>query len=259
MKYLLIAGSVCLLLVLVAGVWAGDPDLIIYYSFDNFGDVVLDESGKGHNGKVVGEITPDPGGKRGGAAKFTKGAYFDLDGANFPVADVPIDAMTLCAWAKPENTGDHLAIFNARATDQTWLVHPEFRSDGVFRWLLRAAGGVTIFDIKAGQWTADQWYHFAGVYSSADNLAILYINGEKIADKQTEGNAKIASDWGMGARVGRNIDDARPFAGLMDDFCIFKKALTQSEIQAIMVGGPPSAAPVPTKGSIATTWGEIKR
>ncbi len=127
----------------------------------------------------------------------------------------------MCAWAKPENTGDHQAIFNARAADQTWLIHPEFRNGGKVRWLLRAAGGQTIFDIQDGQWNADQWIHFAGVYSSEAGQAVLYLNGEKIAEAQ--GNAKIASDWGLGARVGRNIDDARPFAGLMDDLCMFKK------------------------------------
>lgn len=255
MKYTIL---VCMVLILVTSLtsFAADPDLVIYYSFDNFNNIVPDESGKGHDGKIVGEIKPDTEAKRGGSAKFTKGAYLDLDGPNFPSSDIPVDAMTLCAWAKPENTGDHHAIFNARASDQTWLVHPEFRSDGKVRWLLRAAGGQTIFNIQDGQWNPDQWIHFAGVYSSEIGQAVLYLNGEKIAEAQ--GNAKIASDWGLGARVGRNIDDARPFAGLMDDFCMFKKALTQAEIQELMVVGPPSAAPVSYKQKVTSTWGEIK-
>ena len=62
----------------------------------------------------------------------------------------------------------------------------------------------------------------------------------------------------MGARVGYNIDDARPFTGLMDDFCIYKKALSQAEVQVVMDGGPPSAAPVPNESSLASTWGEVK-
>jgi len=261
MKYFMLASSVCLLLILsMSAMAAGDPDLVIYYSFDNFGAVVSDESGKGHDGTVVGDVKLDANGKRGGAAKFAKGSYLDLKGDAFPTSDIPVDAMTLCAWAKPENTGDSHAIFNARAEDQTWVVHPEFRGDGKFRWLLRTAGKTTIFDIQQGQWTPDQWVHFAGVYSSTgDNKGILYINGEKLAEEAARvANAKIAGDWKMGARVGKNIDDARPFTGLMDDFCMFKRALSQDEIKTLMVSGPPVASPVSKVKSLTTTWGSIK-
>lgn len=259
MRRVVFVCSFALLLAFTALSWAGDPDLVIYFSFDNFSNIVPDESGKGHNGTVVGDVKPVPDGKRGGAAKFAKGSYIDLDGANFPKADIPVDAMSICAWAKPENTGDHHAIFNARASDQTWLVHPEFRSDGKIRWLLRSYGGTTIFNIQEGQWTPDQWIHYAGVYSSADNKAILYVNGEKLAEVDTQGNAKIAGDWAMGARVGYNIDNARPFTGLMDDFCIFKRALSQDEVKVIMRSGPPTAAPVDGGKTVTSTWGYLKR
>jgi hypothetical protein len=260
MKPVLFTLLMGLILVMTASTWAAsDPDLVIFYSFDKFGNVVSDESGKGHDGTIVGDVKPDAGGKRAGAAKFTKTSYLDLKGETFPTADVPSSAITLCAWAKPENTGDNQAIFNARAADQTWVVHPEFRGDGKLRWLLRTAGGATIFDIQQGQWTPDQWIHFAGVYNSADSKGILYINGEKIAEATAAvANTKIVGDWKMGARIGKNIDDARPFAGLMDDLCMFKRALSQSEIKTIMVGGPLTPTLVPTEKSLATTWGNIK-
>jgi hypothetical protein len=256
MRYILFVISMCVLLTLSLVALAADPDLVIYYSFDNFGTVVLDQSGKGHDGTVVGDIAQDAAGKRGGAAKLTKGSYFDLKGETFPTTDIPSDAITLCLWAKPENTGDHQATLNARAEDQTWISHAEFRSDGKLRWLLRTAGGTTIFDIQNGQWTPDQWIHYAGVYDSAKNIGVLYINGEKIAE--AAGNVKIAGDWKMGARLGKNIDDARPFVGLMDDFCLYKRALTQDDIKIIMVSGPPTASTVSAKGTLTTTWGSIK-
>lgn len=256
MRYTLLAISLLLAVSMVS--WSADSDLVIYYSFDNFANVVPDDSGKGHNGTIVGDITFDAGGKRGGAAKFVKNAYIDLDGANFPIADVPVDAITLCAWAKPENTGDNQAIFNARASDETWVVHPEFRGSGKVRWLLRTAGGTTIFNMEEGQWNPDQWQHFAGIYDSANNKAILYLGGELVKEMDTTGNTKIVGDWKLGARVGKNIDDARPFAGLMDDFCIYKRALSQDEIKAIMDGGPQMPSSISSEGSITTTWGKIK-
>ncbi len=255
MKYLLFAGTICLALVMVSSVWA-DPDLVIYYSYDSFADVVPDESGKGHDGAVVGDVTPDAGGKRGGAAKFANGGYLDLDGANFPTSDVPTDGIAICVWMKLEDTGGHHEIFNARASDETWLTHPEPRSDGQVRWLVRSYGGTTIMEVKAGQWPAGEWMHFAGIYSSADSMGTLYLNGENVGE--TAGSGQLAGDWGMGARVGKTIDDARPFTGLMDDFCIYKRALSQDEINNLMAGGPPSASAVSPEDSLSTTWGGLK-
>jgi len=259
MKRLLFVGSICLALVLASGAWA-DPDLVIYYSYDSFDAVVPDESGNGNDGTVMGDVTPDAAGKRGGAAKFATGSYLDLDGANVPAAGLPSDAMTLCAWMNLESTGGDHALFNARAADETWLIHPEAKEGaGQFRWLLRTAGGETIFDIRAGSPAVGQWLHFAGVYSAADDLATLYINGIEVGTEVARiANANIAGDWGLGARVGMNIDDARPFTGLMDDFLIYKRALPAEEVLMVMDGGPVVDAPVPDEDSLISTWGDIK-
>ncbi|MFZ2146393.1 MAG: LamG-like jellyroll fold domain-containing protein [Sedimentisphaerales bacterium] len=213
-----------------------DPSLVIYYSFDEVSDIVADQSGKGHDGLVVGEVTADANGKYNGAAKFATGSYLDLDGPNFAAEDIPTSGMTLAAWIKCTNTGDHHAIFNARASDETWVVHPEARSNGEFRWLLRSYGGTTMFDIRAGAVTWDEWLHFAGTYDKATGKAALCINGELVSEVDVASPADIAGDWGLGARVGYNIDNARPFTGLMDEFRMFKRALSQDEVKKIMQG-----------------------
>ncbi len=115
----------------------GDPSLVIYYSFDEVTDIVADQSGNGHDGVVNGDITADPGGVRSGAGKFASGSFLDLNGPGIPAEHIPTSGMTLAAWIKCENTSGHHAIFNARASDSTWLIHPEARSNGEFRWLLR--------------------------------------------------------------------------------------------------------------------------
>ncbi len=180
-----------------------DSSLVIYYSFDSVSDIVADQSGNGHDGVVTGEITAEPVGKYSGAAKFTTGSYLDLDGENFPAEEIPTTGITLAAWVKCENTGGHHAIFNARAGDATWLVHPELRSDGSFRWLLRSYGGTTIFDIRAGTVTWDEWLHFAGTYDKASGKATLYINGEVVQEENVSNPPDIAGDWGQ--RCSRGI------------------------------------------------------
>ncbi|MBN2314787.1 MAG: LamG domain-containing protein [Sedimentisphaerales bacterium] len=215
------------------GADGSDPTLSIYYTFDEVGDVVADQSGKGHDGVVVGEVSAEAEGIVAGAAKFANAGYIDLDGLNFPLEDIPTSGITLAAWIKCENNGDHHAIFNARASDQTWVVHPEARSNGEFRWLLRSYGGTTMFDVRAGVVTWDEWEHFAGTYDKESAKATLCINGELVSEMDVTTPADIAGDWGLGARVGKNIDDARPFTGLMDEFRLYTRALSQEEIAGL--------------------------
>jgi len=96
----------------------------------------------------------------------------------------------------------------------------------------------------------------SGVYDGKDG--ILYINGEEAG--RVPGSGEIAGDWEQGARVGYNIDNARPFTGLMDDICLWKRALTEEEIGIVMEQGPggifsDAVSPV---GNATTTWGELK-
>ena len=220
----------------LAGERAVDPSLVIYYSFDEVGEAVADQSGKGHDGVVVGDVMAEANGMYGGAASFSSGGYLDLDGPSIPAEDIPTSAMTLAAWINIANTGGDHEIFSARASDESWLIHPEPKSSGDIRWLLRSYGGTTIFQIRAGTVTWDQWLHFAGTYDKESGNAALYINGELIEELVVENPADIAGDWGLGARVGLTIDDARPFTGLMDEFRMYTRALSQDEILEIMQG-----------------------
>jgi hypothetical protein len=235
---------------------AGDPDLVFYFPFESFdGKTALDQSGNKFNGTINGDVQIVDGGKFGKAAKFAKTSFIDLKGPAIPADKIPKDAITLCAWINCENTGDHHAIFNAQAGDATWIIHPEARSDGKFRWLLRADGGISIFDIQSGVCVWGKWQHFAGVYDGKEG--ILYINGEEITRVRASG--KIAKDWNNGARIGYNIDNARPFTGLMDELLLWKKALGQEDIKKIMEMGGETFLAVSPAGSLSTTWGKLKK
>jgi len=235
-----------------------DPDLVIYFDYEEFkGDAVVDGSGRGHDGKINGKVTQVDGGKFGKAAKFVQGTFLDLDGPNIPKEDIPTEGMSVVAWINVEAISD-MAIFNARASDATWLVHPEARGGGNYRWLLRGAGGAGIFDIRAGKNKMNEWVHYAGTYDQKRKPgAILFINGTPVGEDNSTG-LKIASDWGMGARVGYNIDNNRPFTGLMDELNIWKRGLSEDEVKAIMDNGVADFLAVDAKGKLATQWGQIK-
>ncbi len=255
MKRLLFVGLMCF--VLAAGAWAAsDPDMVIYYSFDNFAATVSDLSGKGYDATVAGDVKPDAAGKRSGAARFTvtaAGSYLDLNAAKIKPADIPADAITVCAWLKGETLAD-MEIFSPRAGTVNY--HSELRSAGTVRWICRSNENVTFFEHNTGKWAVNEWIHFAGTYSAADKKGILYLNGEKTAEK--EATAGKLLDWSAGARVGMTVDNARPFIGLMDDFCIYKRSLSQDEIKAVMANGPQLPSSVSSENSLTTTWGNVK-
>lgn len=236
-----------------------NPDLVLYFDYEEFkGDTVVEKSGRGYDGAINGKVTQSDDGKFGKAAEFASTSFLDLDGPNIAPDDIPTEGMSIVAWIKVDNVTD-MAIFNARAGDGTWLVHPEARGDGNYRWLNRGPNpNRTIFDIRAGNNKAKEWVHYAGTYSRADALAVLYINGKNVGEEKARLDTPIAGDWDQGARVGYNIDNNRPFAGLMDDLNVWKRGLTAEEVNTIMNEGVDAFLSVEAQGKLATTWGKLK-
>ena len=258
---LLLIGTFCLIMAEMqdASAEALDPDLVVYFDYEDFkGKTVLEKSGRGYDGEINGDITQSDDGKFGKAGHFEANSFLDLDGANVDPDDIPTEGMSVVAWINVESISD-MALFNARAADGTWLVHPEARGDGNYRWLNRGPNpGRTIFDIRAGENKANQWQHYAGTYSRADAKAVLYINGKQVGEEASRLDTPIADNWGQGARVGFNIDNKRPFTGLMDDLNVWKRGLTKEEVNMIMSDGVDAFLAVEAQGKLATTWGKLK-
>ena len=235
-----------------------DPDLVLYFDYEEFsGDTVVEKSGRNYDGTINGGVTQSDDGKFGKAAQFASGSFLDLDGPNINPDDIPTEGMSVVAWINVEAVAD-MAIFNARAGDDTWLVHPEARGAGNYRWLNRSADSQVIFDIKAGKNKANEWMHYAGTFSREAGLAILYINGVNVGEEKARVGTPIAPDWDQGARVGYNIDNNRPFNGLMDELNVWKRGLMQEEVESIMNNGITEHLAVEARGKLTTTWGKLK-
>lgn len=208
-------------------------DLIVYYTFDGYEDpTVIDCSPMKNNGKIYGNYR-FANGKYGMALKFESGTYIDLNGPKF--LGKSDEAITICVWLNHKSSSDNQEIFDVIGTSHSdGLYHFEIRPDNTFRWYARNDNKTTIFDIDhKGDATPNKWIHVAGTYSRADGKAILYFNAEKIAE--SSGNLVLPTDWGTAARIGQHRG-GRWFIGLMDDFNIWRKALTQEEIKMVMDG-----------------------
>ena len=260
MACLFLISAFCLLLFGIQNAAANvlDPELVLYFDYEDFdGNTVVEKSGRGYDGDINGKVTQSDKGMFGKSGHFAANSFLDLDGPNIKEEDIPTEGMSIVAWINVEAVSD-MAIFNARAADNTWLVHPEARGDGNYRWLNRSPGGATIFDIRAGKNKANEWVHYAGTFSRPDGIAVLYIDGNNAGEEKARVGTPIAGDWGQGARVGFNIDNKRPFTGLMDDLNVWKRGLTEEEVNSIMNDGVDAFLAVEAQGKLTTTWGRLK-
>ena len=59
--------------------------------------------------------------------------------------------------------------------------------------------------------------------------------------------------------IGTEKDMKRFYSGVMDDWALFNKGLTQDEIKQIMAGIQNLLPVNETKAKLTSTWGKIKR
>ena len=78
----------------------------------------------------------------------------------------------------------------------------------------------------------DEWAHFA-IVSNNENSLKFYINGELAAEKSIDNSAAFKKvDYGNNLHIGSNHGGNRTLGGMIDEFKIFDKQLTEREIIA---------------------------
>jgi hypothetical protein len=246
-----------------------DPSLVIYYDFEGFGNnsLVLDKSGRGHNADVVNSVSglAGAGVRNSEACQITdNGSYLDLDGLNFPTEDIPMTAFTLAYWVKPDNTGDTQTIFSALAAPHSWC-HGGYIRNNQYHAHIGDINNNYIINAYEGTVEYGAWHHMALTWELVPGEyggGAMYIDGELVAEYgnkfvEAPPGVEAADNWGGGARIGWDVDDSWQFNGLLDDFCIFKRALSGDEVRKLMQGMGSSIAygSTPANGSILTdTW-----
>lgn len=89
----------------------------------------------------------------------------------------------------------------------------------------------------------NEWIHIAAVYNKANSTKHLYLNGvEDVVYDTTPGTtiAPATHNVLIGARANTdndNRDEGSYFRGMLDDIRLYNVALSQAEIESIMVGG----------------------
>ncbi len=197
---------------------------------------VIDSSGQGNNGTLVGPAQTVAGGKFGRAAQFGGSGYVTVPDSN---SLHPTTALTYAAWIYPTGfTSDSLypGIIGKRQA---------YADDSAFAMFLWT-GNALWADIESNRSSSTGtipnnlgWYHVAVVYDGtlvdSTKRVSIYINGafDSASTAGTSMSPHVeALDIGYLAQ-GSYTDPNAFFVGLIDEVAIWNRALSAAEIAAL--------------------------
>ena len=230
---------------------AVDPDLVGWWRLDDgSGTTATDSSGNGNDGAIQGN--PEwVKGQIGQALQFNGvDEYIDVPHADILTVD---NEVTVMAWINAERyigpTGDDWQGIMAKGSGSLRSYSFYTQQSGALHFSTAGYGGLSTPDVPLNEWV----HVCAMVIGGAHQY---YINGE---DAGTNGSGIVlpgASDTAT-VRIGTARDDNREFLGMIDDVRIYRRGLTQEEVQLAMLGEGLLVAygPDPANGALhEDTW-----
>jgi len=228
-------------------------DLVGHWRFDEgSGTIAYDSSGNGNDGTL--EVNPQwVAGKIAGALQFD-GTDDYVEVPDSPSLDIT-DAITIAAWVFREVDSGNWERIVAKSDSTLYDYWLQITTgDSIGGGFLDIGGTAqNILDLTTGtSIPLNQWIHLAFVYDGT--YAKGYVNGQ--LDKSEDiGSFKIRTST-RPLYVGR-LQTSYNFDGLIDDARVYNRALTQEEIQLMMLGKgyPLALGPVPKDGAVhEDTW-----
>ncbi len=224
---------------------AVDDTLTMHLTFDEGkGGDAEDHSNFQNDGVLEGAewVT----GKIGKAVSFDGGSYVGV----MPGAEVGIGLETTWAlWFKPDadGQGGYLAALHGTMTItlSAGLIRAQVWANTVWNTI------DTNVSAKGGE-----WYHVAVTWSAESGEGTIYVDGEEVATAPAAGVAGFKG--GRQLAIAANDQLSYPgtgfFTGVIDDFRIYNRALSETEVMGLI-----TALAVSYKAKLAVTWGTIKK
>ena len=238
-------------------------ELIIYYSFNEDtlkGDDVIDASGNGNDGLIKGNRIEAVDGKVGEGLEFP-GAGTDYIAVREHHYEDPIEELSLVAWVKAGQRGmiaswDRSEFFRFAVGDDvggnagtTFVAFDTCCA--VFDWF----GKTDVAD--------NEWHHLVATFDGDEHR--IYVDGE--LDEKADSPHKVIGAGqarygfiGIGSEAAAFDGGTGPgwaFSGILDEFMLFHRALTEKEVERL-ASAPGNPFAVEPNGKLSTTWGDIK-
>ncbi len=253
-------------LVITSAAKGADPDLLLWYKFDETsGTIAHDSSGNGHDGTLNGDPKWVPGQINGALDFGGDGDYVIDDDAGEYMNGLSV--LTVALWIKSDvvGTDSGFIIFeNPGGQDRRNI---RYDSDGGGGDINLIKYGATVGegstdreeDESTSEVQTTEWQHIcvtwqsgAGAFPKGLNL---YING--VLDTPEEDDTAFDGvltgyDRVMVGKGGKDGGATEGWDGLVDDVRIYSRVLTVEEIQQVMKGIPPGVASNPSPANEAT-------
>jgi len=246
--------STCLTALLVMAGYASMPEgLVLYLSFDDGADDVIEDlSGNGNDGENHGAKPVE--GKHGMALEYEGTTTWvtvpDTPDLNFG----PGESLTAACWARvigpPSGQGNLLAKYAVGAGTTPFYGMFHNATNQVHAYL-RDTGGTLVDPWSKDAINDDEWHHLALVRDAEAKKVYLYVDGNadfEAAD--TTGDLTNNVPLAIGRHTGEFL------VGVVDEVMVFRRALNEDEVNASMT--PDTFLAVSAIDKLATKWGEIK-
>ena len=233
-------------------------NLVAYWSFDKgAGQTVPDDSGNGHEGKIVDAKWAQEGKNKSGMSFNGTGAFVDVP--SDPTLDPEGDNWTIELWLKRADlAGGWQKILTKYPGN--WTGYRIGFLDSSIHTIFGTGPAPNSVEFQTSTKIQDmEWHHLATVYDRSGD-AVIYVDG--VADATTMSIKKIGL-----VKVNNNVEIGRchwcgggatmGFHGILDEIKIWRAALTEGEVQLAMDGKLAGAA-VRIENALPIIWGNLK-
>jgi len=206
-----------------------EKDLVDYYPMnEGSGDYAIDHT-QGANAKLVGANWAIPRGMSLHLDKKDNGLQLTDNAINRSAEQ----DYTLMFWFKTDAEGRGTLLSNGKGlkeiSDDRNRFNIGFEADSL---TFRSNGFATKL---AGNWSDNQWHHYAMTVNRAHNVANIYMDTELSTTFAADSLGGIS---GGKPCIGATVDGNTPLKGNVDELIVFGQALPQTLIKTYSTKGP---------------------
>jgi len=236
-------------MVLVLAQTGHASDLIAWWNFDTVGSGLSIDSHAGNVGVLLnGAQYSTPGTGRTGTGT-DRAMLFGNDRHRMRVPDATFlnaagatNQITIAFWqniGEQRNQTTFFAVSPSVPGQRGLLSHSPW-SDGTIYWDTGGCcdGTLNRTASNPGGVALGTWNHIALVKDG--DLKLIYFNGTEITGGFNLNTAPIPSDF-TEMIIGNNVNQTEAVSGFLDDFAIYKRALTAAEVTRLATGDSPGS------------------